>query len=459
MIYQVTDEMDASRYMIPEIAREIDRRTVTKAKIYAKNNIMDQIYEREEDESTQELLDIKEFDSDYGLAPVTVSPHYEPVTSKMTKNHRPSMSEVQIMNEITDTVTNEAYRDSIFNLITTLQANQPEMSIFDVRISMEKGSPLPKYRVTLDIPYDTVINKETKDRVARNSQWTISWFQIRQDIARRQCLTLTLTPIIDDPITTKKNGKPRREALPLRSPSPGLGEAQKDVALSDATPLLMNTREVYRIIDSRVVHPLNGDISDMIDSLISGESSPSITSFKIKRDPTQTGMYNIEMGLHQTECTHGGGITWTTMNNIIEAFRDTWYLVFRIMFDAGRTLRITATYIKSTECLTKEDVDDYVDMNAVMSMDRFPIKKMIKFITNDTKMGIHALEIKRIDDKRFSVSMDVENGRPVSLDDDIEIMKIFNNSWALSFQHDLMGNGPIRRIIVDVTRRSYLTTA
>lgn len=445
MIYEVADEMDAARYTIPEIVSEIDRRTVTKADtIYAKNNIMDQIYEKEEDESTQERLneltvatiisdDIKEFDSDYGLTPVIVSPHYEPMTSKMTKNHQPGMSEVQIMNEITDTVTHEAYRDPIFNLITILQANQPEMSIFDVRIAIEKGSHLPKYRVTLDIPYDTVINNETKEHVARNSQWLITWFQIRQGVARRQCLTLTLLPYIDDPGTTQK----------------------KVVVSPEIRPLLINTREVYRIIDGSVVHPMNEDISGMIDSLISGESSPSITSFKIERDPILIGVYYIEIGLYQTECVNGRGITLMTMNNIVETFRGTWDLVFRVMFDTKGTLHITATYLKPTKCLSKEDVNDYIKMNAIMSKDRFSIKKMIQLITNDTKAGIHALEIKRVDEKRFSVSMDIEKCRPVSFDDDIEIIKIFNDTWALSFEHESTNSLPIRRIIVTVTRRSY----
>lgn len=447
--------MDAALYTIPEIARDIDRLDVTEADaIYARNNIMDQIYEQEGERekpsySAQEWLneltvaslvagDMNEFDKEYGLTSVNVSPQYERVTSKMTKHHQPAMSEVQIMSEITDTVTNEAYRDSIFNLITTLCVNQPEMSIFDVRIAIEKGSTPIKIRVTLDVPYDTVINKETKDKVAQNPKWTVSWFQIRQDVARSLYITLTLTPvIIDGPIT--KNVV----ILP-------------DVVTRPPPPLLMSTREVYGMIDGGVLRPLNEDITYMIDSLISGESSPSITSFRIKRDPTRSGVYNIEMGLHQTECTHGGGITMTTMNNIIEVFRDTWDLVFRVMFDYGRTLRITATYLNATTCLSKEDVYDYVEMNAIVSMDRFPIKKMIQFITNDTKMGIHGLEIKRVDDKRFSVSMDVEKCRPVSLDDDFEIIKLFNDSWALTFEHNLMSNGPIRRIIANVTRRSYI---
>ena len=248
------------------------------------------MYEGKEEETSHATQQLDELtvaslisdDSEYGLAPVTVSPHYERVTSKMTKNHQPVMSEVQMMSEITDTVTNEANRDSIFNIITTIQANQPEMSIFDVRIAIEKGSPPSKYRVTLDIPYDTVINKETKDHVARNTQWTVSWFQIRQDIARRQCLTLTLTPIIDGPITKKK-------VVVL----PGV-----------VRPLLMSTREVYGMIDSCVLRPLNEDISGIIDSLISGESSPSIASFEIKRDPTQIGVYNIEMGRHHQRRNH-----------------------------------------------------------------------------------------------------------------------------------------------------------
>lgn len=570
MINGVMDEMDASLYTIPEIVSEMDRHIVTSADtIYAENNIMDQIYEQEEDKSVQERLnehtmatiisdEIKAFDSDYGLTPVTVSPHYEPVTSKMTKNHQPvmsevqimseitdsvtkvadrdiifnlvrslqtnqpemtifhlsvimegtplkyrvsldvpydtvvknetkdlisrnsqwpilwthsrleskrsqfinlvlspvylqyepvtskmtknhqpPMSEVQIMSEITDTVTNVGHRDTIFNIITTLQANQPEMSIFDVRICIEKGSP-SRYRVTLDIPYDTVTNKETKDRVARSSQWNVQWFLIRQDMTHRQCLTLTLTPIVDNNLKDT--------------------EKKEAVIFSDVKPLLMNTREVYRLIDGCVSRPMNEDITDIVDSLVAGKSSPSITSFEIKRDPTQIGVYNIVIGLHQTECGHGGGITLTTLNNITEAFTDTWDLAFRIMFDLEGTLCITATYLKSTQCLTKEDVINYVDTNAVMSMDRFPVKKMIQFITGDTKMGIHALEIKRVDDERFSVSMDVEKCRPVSLEDDIDVIKLFNNSWSLSFQHDLMGSGPIRRIVITVTRRSYLTT-
>ena len=353
MRYEVTDEMDAARYTIPEIAREIDRHTVTDADtIYATNRITDQMYEREAEKktsySTQEWLDeltvaalissdMTEFDSEYGPTPVNVSPQYERVTSKMTKRHQPAMSEVQIMSEITDTVMNEAHRGSIFNLITTIQANQPEMSIFDVRVAIEKGSPPSKYRVTLDIPYDTIINKETKDHVARNPKWTVSWVQIRQDVARRLRLTLTLTSI-DGPVINKK----------------------KVVVLSDTEPILMSTREVYGMIDGCVLRALNEDIAYMIDSLISGESSPSITSFGIKRDRTRSGVYTIEMGLHQTECVHGGGITLTTMNNIIEMFRDTWYLVFRVMFDYRRTLCITATYLNATTCLSKEDVDNSV---------------------------------------------------------------------------------------------------
>ena len=68
---------------------------------------------------------------------------------------------------------------------------------------------------------------------------------------------------------------------------------------------------------------------------------------------------------------------------------------------------------------------------------------MIRLITNDTKMGLHAFEIKHVDDKRSSVSIDVEKCRPVSLDDDIEIITSFDDSWALTFEHDLMSNGPL----------------
>lgn len=90
MIYEVVDETDASRYTIPEISREIDRGTVTEADtIYAKNNILDQMYEHDDN-----------------TVLVNVSPHYKPVTNKTTKTHQPLISEVQTMSEITVPVTN-----------------------------------------------------------------------------------------------------------------------------------------------------------------------------------------------------------------------------------------------------------------------------------------------------------------------------------------------------------------
>lgn len=480
-------EAQACLVTLPDIAPDMEKGAIKEADIvYTSNYLMDQIYQDSKEEkneisykeSTEDELviaaliaeDLKSIDNEYNLLSQPMNTDRGEMTNTTktvtTSRSHPDMTHEEIEEEIRSSIKITSHAQSIIEMIDTLYTKVHDMRLFDVRISCEKGVS-PKYRITLDIPYGLVISKDIERSITEDVDfyWTVTWFHNFSHAQRRHNIVMTVTPKVVDlnelSIKANKKEKDTRSRVSKKEnmiepkgvlPVP-LYQVKPKESL-ETSDFVVSEKEIHTIVNSYLVYPMSTSLTSLIIELVNEPDSPKITSLDIEEGIKGTFIVRIRL-----TTGHGspGGLSLTTMNKVVESFKNDWKLDIRAMFDKERSLMIRATYLKEVKSLTMDDVHDLIIDAVHTSAHRSPITNMIGLITGDaTEHVIHAMEVKQLSTHYYRVAIDLDKKAVIPRKDETLVMDHFNDQWAIAFQHSYLKRHPIHRVIMGVNYRSYI---
>lgn len=508
----VMDEMNACLVTTPEICKDMEKMTITEADhVFVKNDMMNQIYERddppeEKKECKQEVkkptamgsyieqtphitrrpvypyspssLDVQGDADALAIAALIEedlkaidNPGYDYLTDTYTDpdlSLRPSI----LKNTTTTTTTTDAlkplavhkmntlieispilHRDqaTVIKILDAILEKMPDLDIFDLKISVEKWGAV--YRMRLKIAGTFVFKQVLLDDISWSfkKDLNVTFTHPFPQSDEYRILSVGIFAKASDPLDRIENEIISTAWMQDKA------KALSSLTLVPITTKVprTSTKDIHTIINKKMMYPLSDSLFDMIVSPFTEENKkaygPILSAIRVERD--NDNEYIVELDLKS--CI----LTLDDLNAIVDNCRHTWETSFRIVLDekVTTTLRIYTKYIKKRNGITSSQIKTIVDNAVPVENLRTQIIAIIAATVNENEVCIHRLDI-TYDKARciYSVAMDLDHTIPVNSEKEMSIMTVFNENFAIMFQHVFPKNKNIHRINMGLTYRQYI---